>query len=106
VLSSSDYLCSHFLSAGTNHPKEVLQSEFQLSVLARYKHHLAMTKEIMLSSICHHKARQNDTTLRAHQKLVHCTSKPNVLSPVGLMVLQTVNVHINKQIVTGLAQET
>ena len=60
----------------------------------------------MLSSICHHKARQNDTILRAHQKLVRCTFKPNVPSPVGLMVLQTVNVHINKQIVTGLAQET
>jgi len=37
---------------------------------------------------------------------VRCTFKPNVPSPVGLMVLQTVNVHINKQIVTGLAQET
>ena len=62
--------------------------------------------QVMLTSNCHHKARQNDTTLRAHQKLVHCTFKPNVLSPVGLMVLQTVNVHINKQFVTGLAQET
>jgi hypothetical protein len=37
---------------------------------------------------------------------VHCTSKPNVLSLVGLMGLQTVNVHINKQFVTGLARET